>query len=230
MTTVRMIAATSLLALAAGTASAATMTQNFDLGPGLPTSGTATFNQFDSAQGTLTGVTLTLGAGFLSQLWVEATTGQGATAHSGWFADSLFRFASDVFDQIEVDIAGGTYGNAVSTGIGDLVYGDPSERAHTVTLTSASGLDLSDFIGGGQFDVFLGIFTDYDGMETGGTYGGFSSGGNQRAGIRTDHSLSASLTYDFAPAPVPLPAAGLLLLAAVGGLGAMARRRASASA
>lgn len=232
MTTIRMIAASSLLALAAGTASAATVTQNFDLGPSTLSSGTATFDKFDSAQGVLNSVTLTLGADFITQLFAEKTIeGRDSTARNASFFDTFFRFAGgDLFDLIEVDTPDGTFDDVTSSVLGEQVFGKAIARSHSVTLTSGGALDLAKFIGTGTFDVALGVYSTLFGFEENGTSSQWSSNGNGLTGIRTDYSLSASLTYDFAPAPVPLPAAGLLLLAAVGGLGAAARRRASTNA
>ena len=94
-----------------------------------------------------------------------------------------------------------------------------------------------------SFGVDNGIFVWLDGVFQGGFLrpGGASAGehvfnlGSVGAGmhylqiLREDHGSAAdysvSVTGDLIPAPVPLPATALLMIAGLGGLGAMARRK-----
>ncbi len=87
---------------------------------------------------------------------------------------------------------------------------DNGDGEVTVTYLNAVSLPGADPVG----DVFANLLLDFSAFADGGLAGSFL--------FRQDS--------DIAPLPVPLPAAGLMLVAALAGMGALGRRRATVRA
>lgn len=239
MKAVGLMAACGVMALMAGTASAATITQNFAAPQSEnltdPTA-TATFDRFDASQGTLTGVVLRLAADFTTFQWFKAMDSLNSrfpAELSGSLDDSLFHASSSLFDGAHALLAGGAYETITTTVPGEYVESARIERSGVIEFLFSDAADLAKFVGSDTFDIDLGVSTEWEGqIVSSGIFTSQSSRSTAGFGLVTHHGFSATLTYDFeAPAPVPLPAAGVLLLTAMGGLGAVgARRRASKTA
>lgn len=122
--------------------------------------------------------------------------------------------------------------NAPATTSGVLTITNPGGRSGA---WSATGLDAFANVmiavkGGGEFALYL-IDVAASALANGGFGGDWSMAGLNDAGRSgTPPGLShlSIYTSGATPSPVPLPPAGLLLLAAVGGVAIMGRRRAAA--
>ena len=228
----RAVASIALLSVACTAATAATISYSdpFSLGVadagGNPDAANLTFNDFNSALGTLTGVTVqyTVNAGaydvlaFLntaakpSQTFTAGSvTGESLTLTSTANGVNLSNTASFA------NITGAT--GTITSSLYSLLDGTASTSAVT---TSGAASNISSFIGTGSQT----LVAEVDGATQSATFNSY--GGTVFVGHDGFGAGTATVTYTYTPNPVPLPASAWLMLSGIAGLGAMIRRRCAA--
>ncbi len=240
------VALPALIALAGmSAAQAATITQTFDTGQ-LTTDVTndpITFADFNTALGTLTSVVVTLGGSVERDLIFKNTGPSSATINvTNWTTSfsltgpsgvslsasnnampslSVSAYNSQPGSATAVDngatttIGGTTFNDAhlLITSGGTSTYSDVGTFYNTAALTSQSQTittGLSTFMGSSTFDANAEL-----------SY--VATGGNSYTRFATYADGVVTLQYNYTP--VPIPAAALLLLSGLGGLGTLFGRR-----
>jgi PEP-CTERM motif len=219
--------------------STGTGTETFTAATGAQTTDfLAQFNipQFDSALGTLTSLSITVGG---SMNAIGSVTNSGAGAATGVNITQNSTFTDNPPQPV-----GGSLGSALvtdgsasgdtfllftssaqaGTGLGTLASGVTDSGIPLAalfsnqTLNQSSGFD-ANLLGNGVFGI---LFATGEYTTTGG------SGGNISNSVTTQDNLSLSVTYNYSaasPPPVPEPASLTLMATGVMGIGAAIRRR-----
>lgn len=211
--------ATAVLVLA-GSANALTIVQTLNISSSATDfSAPATFNYFNGALGTLTGVTTSLHTDFQSGGSLKNTSGVAQS----------FKFKEGT----DITLSGGpaplnsaqltdSFSNSQSYTLaagGSGVYG-PFSQSQTATYVAAAS-DLAAFINSGTFDTsFI--------TSSGETFLG--GGGNITSALNTTVGGVETITYNYDPAGVPEPTSWALMIVGFGLAGASMRRRARVAA
>ena len=180
------------------------------------------FNPFNPALGTLTGVTLDLGASFAGTVGVENLSGnpdmaEGVIAGSVTIANNGGSLTAEVFPSAisplrDLSAFDGVLDYAGTSGFTDSVSGATA----TTSAISAMSPVLESF--SGSSEIFLTLtaksFPLVEGMET------------EAAEETANASATVQLTYDYTPvAPVPEPETVALLAIGIPGTLSIYRRR-----
>lgn len=218
--------------LTANAAAAATITDSDSFGPaiteiatpgsvnplGTPVNADALeLDLFDGSLGTLTGVMVTLTGAFESTGTVINSSSGPVTAQA---EETVTFFAnSSVFGDVDFGASDDTGFQSFAPGVAGTVVDLAGSEMVMLNPTN-----FADFTGAAG-DTFL---IDFNTIVATGFTGG---GGNLDFLVDTTAEISAEVkyTFDAAPtpvAPIPLPAAGWMLLAGLGGIGLLGRRRA----
>lgn len=179
--------------------------------PGLTTLPPLELDLFDGSLGNLTGVKITIEAEFVAE---GTLTNNGTTG--------LFSFTQAVAVEAIPNVAGAS---SLSIGLSETDGPTVFSPAETKTVMLADDDMVMDtpavagFIGAAG-DVFTIDFATLSSSTVAG-------GGNLQALIETDASITATVEYTYLT-QIPLPASAPLLLAALGGLGFLSRKRKAA--
>lgn len=225
------ILALTLLPLGVNAASVATTV----IAPSI--SGSGNFNlvpitgldQFDPSNGTLTGISFTLG---IASFDIDISLGGWEDPGTG----ATFDYA-DLYGQISLDVAKPGGGGLLfsTTSFGDTIFDEFDSVNSTGPFSPPATQDATArLIGDDLFDGFIGT-----GEVSNMSWGVFAFGhpelvalsdGSFAYGDPQIDSFSAgpatiTIDYTYTPAEVPLPAAAWLFISALGGLGVIKRRR-----
>lgn len=182
-----------------------------------PTVAPLSLSMFDSALGTLTGVTLTVGGGYDSNGTMTNNNGETVNVRATQTIELNY--------DIQNLGANGSFAASDNTGFVSLApnaSADVNLAANdSQTLTLGAGDDLSDFIGAAGSTFLIDFYSIVETAFTGG-------GGNLDFAVETMGNIFAEVSYSYDAAPVsqvPLPASLPLILAGLGGLGLVSRRK-----
>ena len=222
----KFLLATAAAALFAPAVNAATITQSESFASqGTDWALSASFDQFDSSLGTLDSVVFDL---------TGNVTGTASAEQLGGASDVTLELDATItsdlagFGELGVVIPAASDTIALDAFDGEFDFDGPSgvtfsdlSGSDTISNTFTSG--LAPFIGTGSFVVPT--------SAEGGS--GTSGSGNVVTQFSSSASADLTLTYNYTESsdvvsPVPLPAAGWAMIAALGALGAVARRRTKA--
>lgn len=181
------------------------------------------FDQFNSALGTLTGVSFEL-TGTADAVYSVATNSTSAFTTTGTTSTTLQVSGTGFTPASSPTLTAGVTDGAVNA--------SPSSGTFTETYFpgSASAVDLSGSVDSGSLAAFIGAGTVAFAAEfpSATSSGSFTNPAGTFAGAGGGGQASGSLevTYDYTP--VPLPASAWLALSGLIGLGALARKQRAA--
>ncbi len=204
--------AASVLALVAGSASAATVSYSGSTGV-VSTLGTVTLQQFDSSLGTLTGIQIDWDSGFSARFVAAQETPSSAGTVSGadgFVVSTIINISSPAGTSVPnlSSTAGSAFAASVPPTYQQIVSGGDSDVRNYGPLAS--------FIGVGTVSYnFFGSSSDTSS----------ASNGILRGVQDYLYIVNADVTYTYSPSTVPVPAALPLLATAFGALGVMRLRR-----
>jgi hypothetical protein len=202
--------AASVLALLAGSASAATVSYTGTTGVSGAGS-TMTLQQFDSSLGTLTGIAIEWASTFNGTFRVVEDTQSGtASAVNNFVSGSIFTTSTPAgaAGPSLNSMAGVAFSTTVAPTYNQLFAGGQLDSQSFGSLASFVGLGT---VGYGFFGTASATATVSDGLLSG--------------IVGHQYLVNAEITYTYTTAAVPVPAALPLLAAAFGALGLMRLRR-----
>lgn len=216
MNSFKMIAASAVLALAGGAAQAATISFFGSTGV-VSSTGSVDLQQFDGSLGTLTGISIVWDSGFsarFSAVQGSASSTGVVSGADGFAVSTIVNIASPVGTSVpDLSATAGTaFSASIPPNYSQIVAGGDSDTRTYGPLASFIGLGTVSY-------TFSGTASDTTA----------ASNGVLRGMVDYLFLVNADITYTYdEPAPaVPLPASLPLLLAGLGGLHLMRRKKAA---
>ncbi len=222
----RLLLATIAASLAPLATQAATLVETdpflIDTTTGTTSSATASFNQFNAALGTLTGVSIEF-TGSADSVYSALTSSTTSVTTTGTSTTTLQLTGTGLTTLATPTLSAGATNGVVNANTGSNPYTVtyfPGTSSAFDLFGAVSSSSLAAYTGSGTvaLQALFPNFTSSGSINTAGSPGSFSAvgGGGQANG-------NVILTFDYTP--VPLPPALPLLLSGIAGLGLMIKRR-----